>query len=132
LERGEAKVENAYKRAVPETGNKEAKQLMETFLKPVDREWRGIGIIPSGSFSLRENFATFDAAIRFPFDDGFQLQEKHKKDIWCISGEIMKGNRQVTDCTFFGLVCKPEHPLGAPMVSAEGVCAAYYNYKTVM
>ena len=132
LERGEAKVENAYKRAVPETGNQEAKQLMETFLKPVDREWRGIGIIPGGSFSLRENFATFDAAIRFSVDDGFHSQEKHKKDIRCIAGEIMKGNRQVTDCNFFGSVCKPDHPLGAPMVSAEGVCAAHYNYQTVM
>ncbi len=27
-----------------------------------------------------------------------------------------------------GKDCTPEHPLGAPMVSSEGACAAYYNY----
>jgi hydrogenase expression/formation protein HypD len=133
LERGEAKVENAYKRAVPETGNKEAKQLMETFLEPVEREWRGIGVIPAGGFSLRKKYASFDAALKFPDDDNSSSKEKNEKtkiDIRCIAGEIMKGNCQVADCVYFGLVCKPDHPLGAPMVSAEGVCAAYYSYQT--
>ena len=133
LEKGEAKVENAYKRAVPETGNREARILMETFLEPVEREWRGIGNIPAGGFSLRKNYATFDAAIKFPVAGYFSLQgkeEKEKIDIRCIAGEIMKGNCQVTDCACFGSVCTPVHPLGAPMVSAEGVCAAYYNYQT--
>ena len=129
LEKGEAKVENAYKRAVSETGNQEAKNLMETFLEPVDREWRGIGYIPVSGFSLREKYAAFDAALKFPVADNYSLEEKKKIDIRCIAGEIMKGNRQVTDCAYFGSVCKPAHPLGAPMVSAEGVCAAYYNYN---
>ncbi|MCL1932831.1 MAG: hydrogenase formation protein HypD [Candidatus Azobacteroides sp.] len=129
LEKGEAKVENAYKRAVSETGNREAKNLMETFLEPVEREWRGIGTIPAGGFSLREKYAAFDAALKFPVANNSLLREKEKTDIRCIAGEIMKGNRQVTDCAYFGSVCKPAHPLGAPMVSAEGVCAAYYNYN---
>jgi hydrogenase expression/formation protein HypD len=47
----------------------------------------------------------------------------------CIAGDIMKGNKQVSDCPYFGTACNPEHPIGAPMVSTEGVCAAYYNYK---
>jgi hydrogenase expression/formation protein HypD len=133
LEKAEAKLENAYKRAVPETGNREAKNLMEIFLRPVDRIWRGIGFIPNGGFSLREKYATFDAAIRFPPAD-FRLEkksEKGKKGVRCIAGEIMKGNRRVTDCICFGSVCKPEHPVGTPMVSAEGVCNAYYNHQTV-
>jgi hydrogenase expression/formation protein HypD len=120
LEKGESKVENAYKRAVPETGNKEAKQLMETLLEPVGKEWRGIGYIPAGGFALRDKYAAFDAA------------RNDRGKVQCIAGEIMKGNRRVTDCSHFGSVCKPEHPVGAPMVSAEGVCAAYYNYKTAM
>jgi len=126
LEKGEAKVENAYKRAVPETGNSEAKNLMETFLNPVDREWRGIGKIPASGFSLREKYIIFDAAIKFPYAIPTMTNSK------CIAGEIMKGNRQVSDCPYFGSDCNPSHPLGAPMVSDEGVCAAYYNYQTVM
>ena len=130
LERGESKVENAYKRAVSENGNIEAKRLMEIFLEPAEREWRGIGRIPFSGFFLREKYTTFDAVIKFPNAENFSSEEKNAKektDIRCIAGEIMKGNRQVTDCASFGSVCKPDHPLGAPMVSAEGVCAAYYN-----
>jgi len=129
LEKGEAKLENAYKRAVSDAGNKEAKLLMETFLEPVAWEWRGIGRIPNGGFVLREKYTTFDAAIRFPVANDFSSQIKNK-DVRCIAGEIMKGNCQVTDCSCFGSICKPDHPLGAPMVSDEGVCAAYYNYQT--
>jgi len=132
LEKGEAKVENAYKRAVQEAGNREAMNLMETFLEPVGWEWRGIGYFPASGFSLRKKYATFDAAIKFPFSENRSLQEKEKTDMQCIAGEIMKGNRQVADCPYFGTVCNPTHPLGAPMVSEEGVCAAHYNYQTVM
>jgi hydrogenase expression/formation protein HypD len=137
LEKGEAKVENAYKRAVPENGNPVAKKLMETFLEPVEREWRGIGLIPNGCFALRKEFAACDASCnpassaKSPGDyQGIVGQARN--DNRCIAGEIMKGNRQVTDCTCFGSVCKPDHPLGAPMVSDEGVCAAYYKYQIAM
>jgi len=133
LESGEAKVDNAYKRAVPENGNSEAKILMETFIESANREWRGIGKISAGGFVLKKKYATFDAGIKFPVVESFLSKEKNKKtgtDTQCIAGEIMKGNRRVTDCVYFGSVCKPISPLGAPMVSAEGVCAAYYNYKT--
>ena len=147
LEKGEAKVENAYKRAVPETGNREANHLMETFLEPAEREWRGIGRIPFSGFFLREKYITFDAIIKLPVMEhssfipnrsgqaaespiNYQgIADQVRNDRQCIAGEIMKGNRQATDCACFGSVCKPDHPLGAPMVSAEGVCAAYYNYQ---
>jgi len=128
LESGEGKLENAYKRAVPEDGNKAAKLLMETFLEPVEQEWRGIGRIPKGGFALRKKYAIFDAAIKFPVADE---KKKEKPDTRCIAGEIMKGNLQVADCPYFGSVCKPDHPLGASMVSSEGVCAAYYNYQHI-
>lgn len=128
LEKGLAKVENAYKRAVPEAGNPEAQKLMETFLEPVEREWRGIGRIPASGFSLRKEYAAFDANRKFPATKN-KCAKKIEMDLRCIAGEIMKGNSQVTDCVYFGTTCIPNHPLGAPMVSDEGVCAAYYNYQ---
>jgi len=147
LEKGEAKVENAYKRIVQETGNREALHLMDTFLEPVDWEWRGIGIFPASGFSLRKEYAAFDAAIKLVCHDGLsssssennapeiaglRYAESAKTNSKCIAGEIMKGNCQVADCSCFGSICNPAHPLGAPMVSEEGVCAAYYNYQTVI
>jgi hydrogenase expression/formation protein HypD len=163
LEKSEAKLENAYKRAVPEAGNNEAKNLMETFLKPVERNWRGIGSFPASGFALRGKYSIFDAAIKFPTINPLPLNPLkgtfssaptlggwgvmtemnpvasqlpslvgRGQGRGCIAGEIMKGNRQVSDCACFGTTCTPEHPVGASMVSEEGVCAAYYNYQTVM
>ena len=131
LEKGEAKVENAYKRAVSETGNGEAKRLMEAFLEPVEWEWRGIGRIPNGGFRLLGKYAELDAVNRFFVSSEIASLTKNT-DTRCIAGEIMKGNSRVTDCLCFGTECKPDHPLGAPMVSDEGVCAAYYNYQTAV
>ncbi|MDR3093408.1 MAG: hydrogenase formation protein HypD [Bacteroidales bacterium] len=126
LEHHESRVENAYKRAVPEAGNPAAQQLMNDFLEPATREWRGLGAIPSSGFRLREAFAEFDAAQKFPLRE---TAPHAAIDTRCIAGEIMKGNRQVVDCPCFDTICTPTHPLGASMVSAEGVCAARHNYN---
>jgi hydrogenase expression/formation protein HypD len=128
LEKHEARVENAYKRVVPENGNPEAILLMKEYLEPIGQEWRGIGFIPGSGFALREKYAVYDASKKFPHGDT-KVTYDEKKAFPCIAGEIMKGNSRVSDCTYFGTICNPHHPIGAPMVSAEGVCAAYYNYQ---
>ena len=128
LEAGEGKVENAYKRIVSEEGNEKMQGLINEMLEPVDQEWRGIGEIEKSGLKLTNKYARYDAFERF----GKVLQPKEKtvdKQTGCIAGDIMRGNKQVAACPFFGVTCTPEHPVGAPMVSAEGVCAAYYNYK---
>ncbi len=130
LEAGEAKVENAYKRAVPEHGNQAAKALMDEMLEPVNQEWRGIGILPASGLKLNNKYAEYDAAEKFPkCNKEYNNHIKNNLSSLCIAGEIMKGNKQAADCPYFGTKCDPEHPIGAPMVSDEGVCAAYYRYK---
>lgn len=124
LEAGIYKVENAYKRAVPEGGNPGACKLMDEMLEPCDLEWRGIGTIPNSGRQLREELKKYSARERFNF-----LSEEIRFSSECIAGEIMKGKKQPHDCLHFGTSCRPEHPVGAPMVSSEGVCAAYYRYK---
>jgi hydrogenase expression/formation protein HypD len=47
----------------------------------------------------------------------------------CISALVLQGLKKPTDCPAFGMRCTPENPLGAPMVSTEGACAAYYHYR---
>jgi hydrogenase expression/formation protein HypD len=47
----------------------------------------------------------------------------------CISAQVLQGLKKPTDCPAFGMRCTPENPLGAPMVSSEGACAAYYHYR---
>ena len=48
----------------------------------------------------------------------------------CLAGEMLQGHEKPRDCPAFGIRCTPERPLGAPMVCAEGACAAYYRYRS--
>jgi hydrogenase expression/formation protein HypD len=127
LEAGEGGVENAYKRAVPEDGNPKARSLIREMLEACGGEWRGIGHIPASCLQLKKPFETFDAAKRFAFPREETPPPAAPQQ--CIAGEIMRGLKQPAQCAHFGKACSPGHPAGAPMVSNEGVCAAYYYSK---
>lgn len=130
LEAGEAYAENAYKRVVPENGNPGARSLMEEMLVAADQEWRGIGIIPQSGLHLKEAYAIYSAPTRFSLQTLQPIPVTQPASVPpCIAGEIMRGLKQPADCLHFGNTCHPGRPLGAPMVSSEGVCAAYYRYK---
>jgi hydrogenase expression/formation protein HypD len=121
LEEGRAEVENQYARAVKREGNREAQEAVLRVFEPGDRKWRGIGMIPSSGYHLRPEFAAFDAEARF--DVGTIHTSEHPA---CIAGEILQGTKTPLDCTAYGVLCTPQKPLGAPMVSAEGTCSAYH------
>ncbi len=123
LEEGRHGVENQYSRSVTRDGNTAAQQLMAEVFEVTDREWRGIGIIPDSGYVLREKFVAFDASQRFDVAD-IEASESEE----CIAGLIMQGIEKPSSCPAFGTRCTPEKPLGAPMVSTEGACAAYYQY----
>ncbi len=125
LESGRAEVENAYARAVRPEGNLHARRIVEQVFEIADRDWRGLGVIPRSGLALRPAYADYDAARRFPLRPVAPAGATE-----CISGEIMRGVRKPPDCPAFGTRCTPEHPLGAPMVSSEGACAAYHRYRS--
>ena len=124
LERGEACLENQYVRSVTRAGNTAAQQMVETVFEVADQKWRGIGEIPASGLKLRSEFASHDAEKIFGVS---QLEIEEPAE--CISAQVLKGLKKPTDCTAFATRCTPENPLGAPMVSAEGACAAYYRYR---
>ena len=124
LESGKHVVENAYTRAAPENGNPAAQALIGRYTGISGQEWRGIGFIPRSGFRLKPEFAAFDADKRYIFDTG-PAPLSHT----CCAGKIMRGLMQPPDCPHFGKTCNPSFPLGAPMVSSEGACAAYYRYR---
>jgi hydrogenase expression/formation protein HypD len=123
LENGRSGVENQYVRTVSRDGNPAARAVVNEVFEPCDRAWRGIGVIPKSGYRLRPEYAPFDATLRF--DVGAITTEEPKE---CIAGEIMQGLKRPNECSAFGTRCTPEHPLGAPMVSSEGACAAYWLY----
>jgi hydrogenase expression/formation protein HypD len=124
LESGRAEVENRYARAVRPDGNLLAREKMERVFEPCDREWRGIGVIPASGLRLRPAYEAYDAARKFPAAALPHCEAPSP----CIAGLIMQGRAKPHDCPAFGRACNPDQPLGAPMVSSEGICAAYYAY----
>lgn len=123
LESGRHAVINQYQRCVRENGNASAQAILEEVFKVVERPWRGIGTIPRSGLGLQEQYADFDAALRYPME-----AIATQKDNGCISGLILQGKKRPCECPLFGNACTPETPFGAPMVSNEGACAAYYHY----
>lgn len=124
LEEGRAEVENPYARSVRRAGNSMARALVQDVFAVVHRKWRGIGEIPNSGLGLRERYKRFDAEGRFELTVG--ETEEHTE---CISGQVLRGVKKPKECPVFGTACTPEQPLGAPMVSSEGACAAYYRYR---
>ncbi len=124
LERGRHEVENAYTRAVSREGNRSAQDAIGRAFVECDRAWRGIGVIPGSGWKLRDVLAPFDAEKRF--DVG---QIAPKESPLCIAGLVLQGVKKPLECPAFGKECTPTCPLGAPMVSAEGACAAYFRYR---
>lgn len=124
LENGKYEVENQYSRSVRKEGNMHAKKILEKVFQVVDRKWRGIGVIPNSGYELKTEFEEYDAEKIF----SLMNLSKSESEI-CIAGEILQGLRKPPECKAFGQLCTPERPLGSPMVSSEGACAAYFHYK---
>jgi len=123
LESGRFEVENQYVRSVKREGTVPARTLVSEVFELVDRKWRGIGEIPRSGLGLRPEFADFDAELRFGLSD-LSVAEPAE----CRAGDVLRGKLKPFECPAFGVSCTPERPLGAPMVSSEGACAAYFNY----
>jgi hydrogenase expression/formation protein HypD len=125
LENGFYKVENQYARSVQREGNRLAQETIHEVFEISDRMWRGIGTIPQSGYEVKDRYKNYNPRLKFNIT---LTPARENPD--CISGDIMKGLKKPIQCPNFGTLCKPEHPLGAPMVSSEGACAAYYHYSS--
>lgn len=124
LEAGTPELRNAYPRAVTAAGNVVAQQTLSEVFAVTDRQWRGIGLIPRSGWTLSPQYADFDAELRFGVGH-LQVAESAE----CRSGEVLQGLLKPNECPAFGKTCTPRNPLGATMVSSEGACAAYYQFR---
>ena len=117
---------NQYRRSVRREGNRAAQAAVEAVFEVGDRRWRGIGDLPASGLVMRPELADFDAERRFG-----RVVCEDEADTPCIAGRILRGRAKPDECPAFGTACTPERPLGAPMVSSEGACAAYLRYRGV-
>jgi hydrogenase expression/formation protein HypD len=124
LESDEPRLANAYPRAVAPQGNPVARAVLSDVFEVTDRQWRGIGMIPQSGWRLSQRYRDYDAERRFAVGD---VRVAESKD--CHSGEVLQGLIKPNACPAFGTICTPRAPLGATMVSSEGACAAYYQFR---
>ena len=124
LESGRAEVENAYERVARTEGNLAAQALLGEVFEPTDRAWRGVGTLPASGWRLTPAYRSFDAEVRFALD-----QVDAEESPRCRAGDVLTGRIKPNQCEAFGSDCTPRSPLGAPMVSDEGACAAYHQYR---
>jgi hydrogenase expression/formation protein HypD len=132
LESGRAEVENQYARAVRRTGNTVAQDAIRTVFQVTDRMWRGLGVIAQSGLALAPGYERFDADRRFPeatvnATATASQDSAQRPATECIAGQILTGAKLPTECPAYGTRCTPRHPLGAPMVSSEGTCAAFHS-----
>lgn len=121
---GEARVENAYPRAVSSEGSPKARRVMLEVFQPKDALWRGIGNIPGSGLGFAPDYAAYDAFAHF----SLTLSESNPLP-GCRCGEVLKGKLRPDQCPLFKKACTPMNPVGPCMVSTEGSCAAYYKYR---
>lgn len=144
LEAGTANVVNCYTRSAAEHGNPAAQRLVDQVYETCDRQWRGLGWIAASGLAIREPYAGFDATRRFALPASPAVVSSDPAvsaaasataatcetatDDHCRAGEVLAGLLKPAQCPQFGHTCTPDHPLGAPMVSSEGACAAWFRY----
>ena len=123
VESGSPALENAYPRAVGDTGNPKALKILDQVFRTVDADWRGIGTIPGSGLAIRDAYAAVDAVRAFGIQPKPAVDPKG-----CACGEILCGMKIPPECPLYKTVCNPMAPVGPCMVSSEGTCAAYYRY----
>ncbi len=124
LEAGRAEVENQYARTVMPDGNRVARQLMAEVFEVCDRKWRGVGAIPASGLRLRYEYREHDAERIFDVDEIAQSSRRSASAARCCAGSRSRRSARRS-----AGACTPRTPLGATMVSGEGACAAYFQYR---
>lgn len=125
IEEDSPAVEVQYRRVVTKEGNNAAIKLMNEVFKYRDEEWRGFGTISGSGMQIKEEFSVFNAEN----EPGLEVPVSEEPKA-CICGQIMRGLKTPADCRLFGEKCIPSDPVGACMVSSEGICATYYRYRS--
>lgn len=122
-------VVNAFPRCVTREGNRRALDALWRVFQTREGEWRGIARVPMGDLRLKAEYAAHDASIRFAAVLAAAPEVVERPDTAaCLCGGIMMGLLQPSDCSLFGKQCRPDAPVGACMVSTEGVCRIWHEH----
>jgi hydrogenase expression/formation protein HypD len=129
IKKGEAKVENAYERAVTYEGNLKAQEAMGRVFESCDVKWRGFPVLPGTGLKIRKEYEKWDAHVRYKDILEPIWQKEFGEPPGCRCGDILRGELEPSDCPLFAKACTPANPIGPCMVSHEGGCTIEYKYR---
>lgn len=124
LRNGVARLENEYGRAVKREGNVKALKLVSRVFDVVKGGWRGLGMLPSSAFALKDEFEEWDARKKH----GVKVKAGRDLLPGCQCHLVMIGKIKPSECQLFMDACRPESPKGACMVSMEGTCRIWAKH----
>ena len=129
IKAGEAKVENAYIRAVSPEGNLKAQVAMAQVFEACDVKWRGFPVLPGTGLKLKPEYTKWDARLKYREILAPVYTREYEEPPGCKCGDVLRGEMDPQDCPLFGKVCNPSNPVGPCMVSFEGGCSIEYKYR---
>ena len=127
LEAGQHGLENQYSRVVSVHGNTIAQRIVWEVFAATEAGWRDLGRVSHSGLSLRDGYLDYDAELKFHLSAD-SLWSSHHRGL-CRAGAVLTGQIKPPQCSAFAKECTPMRPLGALMVSSEGACAAYFQYR---
>ncbi|MCJ7762334.1 hydrogenase formation protein HypD [Candidatus Bathyarchaeota archaeon] len=119
-------LENEYVRAVQWEGNTKAQKLIRDVFDVNDGKWRGLGTIPASKLTLKAQYTTYDAVLKY----NVKVAEGIDSQPGCRCHLVVIGKIKPSECPLFMRACTPQNPVGACMVSMEGTCRAWAKTAT--
>ena len=121
LRESKPRLENEYVRAVQWEGNTKAQKLIRDVFDVNDGKWRGLGTIPASKLTLKEQYAAYDALLKY----NVKVAEGIDSQPGCRCHLVVIGKIKPSECPLFMRACTPQNPVGACMVSMEGTCRVW-------
>ncbi|NPD88034.1 MAG: hydrogenase formation protein HypD [Asgard group archaeon] len=121
-------VDNTYGRWVRYEGNTAALKALDEAYVVSDARWRGLGVFPKTGHEISDNYAHIDAKKKYDIPE-LPVTDLHGG---CICDEILIGKSKPHQCKLFNKACRPDHPIGACMVSHEGTCNVAATYEEII
>ncbi|MCG3215902.1 MAG: hydrogenase formation protein HypD [Candidatus Heimdallarchaeota archaeon] len=121
------RVDNTYGRWVKPEGNTAALRTIDDAYVISEARWRGLGVWPATGHEISDKYSHIDAKKKYDIPE-LEFKELHSG---CICDEILIGKTKPNECQLFMKACRPDHPVGACMVSHEGTCNVAATYEEI-
>jgi hydrogenase expression/formation protein HypD len=106
----------------PDSENNRLRSVIQEVFIVDDGCWVSGELLEKSRYVLSEEYSQYDAVQKFNLRTDELLGVKG-----CDGQEVQSGIKLPFECSKFGTLCQPQSPIGAGMVSSEGLCHTWYD-----